>query len=133
MFLLGAILTLSTIVTFLIVRMLTGNIQLALVSMLLLNFVDVQIQWSIQVLAMSFGIAIYAFIIFFALKIYLKPEDKIKYIPFMLVFLGIIVWTHTISAFITLVSLLALVVGYVLYEILYNQNLLSFRSQNAQL
>ena len=29
------------------------NIQLALVSMLLLNFVDVQIQWSIQVLAMS--------------------------------------------------------------------------------
>lgn len=133
MFLLGAILTLSTIVTFLIVRMLTGNIQLALVSMLLLNFVDVQIQWSIQVLAMSFGIAIYAFIIFFALKIYLKPEDKIKYIPFMLVFLGIIVWTHTISAFITLVSLLTLVVGYILYEILYNQNLLSFRSQNARL
>ena len=133
MFLLGAILTLSTIVTFLIVRMLTGNIQLALVSMLLLNFVDVQIQWSIQVLAMSFGIAIYAFIIFFALKIYSEPEDKIKYIPFMLVFLGIIVWTHTISAFITLVSLLALVMGYILYEILYNQDLLSFRSQNAQL
>lgn len=133
MFLLGAILTLSTIVTFLIVRMLTGNIQLALVSMLLLNFVDVHIQWSIQVLAMSFGIAIYAFIIFFALKIYLKPEDKIKYIPFILVFLGIIVWTHTISAFITLVSLFALVAGYILYEILYNQNLLSFRSQNAQL
>ena len=133
MFLLGAILTLSTIVTFLIVRMLTGNIQLALVSMLLLNFVDVQIQWSIQVLAMSFGIAIYAFIIFFALKIYLKPEDKIKYIPFMLVFLGIIVWTHTISAFITLVSLFALIVGYILYEILYNRNILAFKSQNVQL
>ncbi len=133
MFLWGVILALSTIVTFLIVRMLTGNVQLALVSMLLLNFVDVQIQWSIQVLAMSFGIAIYAFIIFFALKICLKPEDRRKYIPFMLVFLGIIVWTHTISAFITLVSLLALVVGYILYEILYNQNLLSARSQNAQL
>ena len=133
MFLLGAILTLSTIVTFLIVRMLTGNIQLALVSMLLLNFVDVQIQWSIQVLAMSFGIAIYAFIIFFALKIYSEPEDKIKYIPFMLVFLGIIVWTHTISAFITLVSLFALIVGYILYEILYNRNILAFKSQNVQL
>lgn len=133
MFLLGAILTLSTIVTFLIVRMLTGNVQLALVSMLLLNFVDAQIQWSIQVLAMSFGIAIYAFIIFFALKIYSEPEDKIKYIPFMLVFLGIIVWTHTISAFITLVSLFALIVGYILYEILYIRNILSFKSQNAQL
>ncbi len=133
MFLWGAILALSTIVTFLIVRMLTGNVQLALISMLLLNFVDAQIQWSIQVIAMSFGIAIYAFIIFFALKIYLKPEDKLKYIPFMLVFLGIIVWTHTISAFITLVSLFALVLGYILYEILYNRNILSFRSQKAQL
>lgn len=133
MFLWGVILTLSTIVTFLIVRMLTGNVQLALVSMLLLNFVDAQIQWSIQVLAMSFAIAIYAFIIFFALKIYLKPKDRIKYLPFMLVFLGIIVWTHTISAFITLVSLFALVVGYILYEILYNRNILSFQSQTARL
>jgi len=133
MFLWGVILTFSTIVTFLIVRMLTGNIQLALISMLLLNFVDVQIQWSIQVLAMSFGIAIYAFIIFLTLKIYSKPENKIKYIPFMLLFLGIIVWTHTISAFITLVSLFALVAGYILYEILYNRNILSIQSQNAQL
>ena len=133
MFLLGVILTFSTIVTFLIVRMLTGNVRLALISMLLLNFTDVQIQWSVQILAMSFGIAIYAFIIFFALKIYLKPEDKIKYIPFMLLFLGIIVWVHTISAFVTLVSLFALVVGHILYEILYNRNILLFRSQNAQL
>ena len=133
MFVLGVILTLSTIVTFLIVRMLTGNVQLALLSMLLLNFVDAQIQWSIQVIAMSFGIVIYAFIIFFVLKIYLKPGDKIKYIPFMLAFLGIIVWTHTISAFITLVSLFALVAGYILYEILYNRNISSFQSRNAQL
>ena len=133
MFLWGAILALSTIVTILIVRMLTGNVQLALISMLLLNFVDAQIQWSIQVIAMSFGIAIYAFIIFFALKIYLKPEDKLKYIPFLFVFLCIIVWTHTISAFITLVSLFALIAGYILYEVLYNRNILSFRSQNAQL
>lgn len=133
MFLLGVILTFSTVVTFLIVRMLTGNVQLALISMLLLNFADAHIQWSIQVIAMSFGIAIYAFIIFFALKISLKPQNKIKYTSFMLVFLGIIVWTHTISAFITLVSLFALIVGYILYEILYNHKFLSFRSQNAQL
>jgi hypothetical protein len=53
MFLLGAILTLSTIVTFLIVRMLTGNAQLALLSIATTGFPDVQIQWSIQVIAMS--------------------------------------------------------------------------------
>jgi hypothetical protein len=138
MFLWAVILTLSTIVTFLIVWMLTGNAQLALISMLLLNFLDDQIQWCIHVMAMTYGIAIYAFIIFLALMIYLKPEDKIRYIPFMLVFLGIIVWTHTISAFITLVSLMALIVGYILYEILYSRNtniwnILSFRSQNVRL
>ena len=133
MFLLGTILALSTIVTFLIVRMLTGNVQLALISMLLLNCVDAQIQWSIQVIAMSFGVAIYAFIIFFALKIYSKPEYKIRYIPFMIVFLCIIVWTHTISAFVTLVSLFALAVGCTLYEFLYNRDIFSFRSQNARL
>jgi len=133
MFLWGVFLALSTVVTFLIVRMLTGNVQLALISMLLLNFVDAQIQWSIQVLAMSFGITMYAFIILFVQKIYSRSEDKIKYILLMLVFLGAIVWTHTISAFITLVSLLALVAGYILYEILYNRNILSFQSKNAQL
>mgnify|MGYP007011677843 CR=1 FL=1 len=51
----------------------------------------------------------------------------------MLVFLGIIVWTHTISAFITLISLLALVVGHILYEILYYRNIHSIQSRNAQL
>ncbi len=138
MFLWAVILTFSTIVTFLIVWMLTGNVQLALISMLLLNFVDDQIQWCIHTMAMTFGIVIYAFIIFFALKVYLEPKDKLKYIPFMLVFLYIIVWTHTISAFITLVSLLALVVGYILSEILNNQNIynwiiLPFRSQSVRL
>ena len=133
LFLLGVILAISTIVTFLIGLMLTGNVRLALISMLLLNFTDAHIQWSIQVIAMSFGIAIYAFIIFFALRIYSKPEERLKYIPFMLTFLGIIVWVHTIAAFITLLSLFLLIMGYILYDVVYNKNILSFRSENAQL
>jgi len=132
MFLWGAILTFSTLVTFLIVRMLTGNTQLALISMLLLNFVDVHIQWSIQNIAMSFGIAIFAFIIFFVLRIYTNTENKIIYVSFMLIFLGLIVWTHTISAFITLVSLFALIMGHMLYEFLYDRNIRSFRSQTVR-
>lgn len=133
MFFLGVILTISTIVTFLIVRMLTGSNQVALISMLLLNFVDAHIQWSTQVIAMSFAIAIYAFIIFFALSVYLKPKSKTKYIALLILFLSVIVWTHTISAFITFVSLFALIAGYILYEIIYIHNIFSFRSQNAQL
>lgn len=133
MFVLGVILTLSTIVTFLIVRMLTENVQLALISMLLLNFTDVQIQWSIQVIAMSFAIAIYAFIIFFTLKVNSKSGNKNEFVALLIVFLSTIVWTHTISAFITLVSLFALVAGHILYEILYNRNIFSIQSRNTRL
>lgn len=133
MFLLGVILTLSTIITFLIVKILTKNVQLALISMLLLNFIDVHIQWSIQVIAMSFGMAIYAFIIFFALSVYSKPKSKTKFVALMLVFLSIIVWIHTISAFVTLVSLFALFIGRILYSIIYEKGYLSFKTQDAQL
>ena len=132
-FLLGLVLTFSTIITFLIVRLLAGNVQLALISMLLLNFADVHIRWSIQPIAMSFGLAIYAFIIFFALKISLEPEDKLKYIPFMLVFVSVVVWTHTISAFITLASLFALIAGYILYGMLYNQRIFPILNKNIRM
>ncbi len=133
MFLWAVILTLSTIVTFLIIRVLTGNVQLALISMLLLNFTSDQIQYCIHTMAMTFGVAVYAFIVLFALKIYSSPKHKARYIFCMLVLLCIIVWTHTISAFITLVSLFALMVGYILWEVYHSRDILSFQSKNAQL
>lgn len=133
LYLLGVVLTLSTIVAFLICRRLTGNNQLALVSMLLLNFADVNIQWSILVIAMSFAIALYAFIIFFAMRIYSETKKRSVFVALLLVFLSIIVWTHTISAFVTLVSLFALISGAALYEILYVRNPFFVLSRSTQL
>jgi len=135
MFVLSMILTFSTIATFLIVKMLTGDVQIALTSMLLLNFIDSQIQWSIQVIAMSFGIAIYVFIIYFVLNRYLNPNPGYgpKYASLLIIFLIIVVWIHTISAFITLVSLLALVLGVILYEIIYTKNLSITQSLNRSI
>lgn len=124
-FMLSIILTLSTIITFMIARMLTGDIQIALTSMLLLNFTDAHIQWSIQVIPMSFGIAIYVFTIYFALNRYLNPNPRYgsKYASLLIIFLIIVVWAHTISTFIILVSLLSLVLGVILYEIIYMRDL----------
>lgn len=65
MFLIGTVLTLSTIFVYLITKKITGNINLALFSMLLINFADFHIQWSIEVIAMSFGIAIYTILLYF--------------------------------------------------------------------
>jgi len=132
MFFLGVILTASTVVTFLIVKMFTGNNQLALLSMLILNFIDAQIQWSIMIIAMSFAIAIYAFIIFLTLKVCIKPENKKINLILLFVFFCLMVWTHTISTFITLVSIFALVCGYIIIEMIYGKKSFSIQSFSAR-
>lgn len=133
MFLLGVDLTFSTIVPFLIIRMLTGNDRIALIAMLLLNFSDAGIQWGVQIIAMSYGIAIYVLILYLALKILSNPNGKIKYSSLLFLFLFVIVWTHTISAFISLVSLLALTVGRILYDVFYARKSFSIETRSVQI
>jgi hypothetical protein len=117
MFIIGAVLALSTIFVYLIVKKITNNINLALLSMLLLSFADFHIRWSIEVIAMTFGIAVYAIIIYLILKT--KEKHQLVYVSFLILFLFIITWTHTISAFIALVSILLLYVGSSLYNQIY--------------
>lgn len=131
LFLIGVILTISSIFSFLIVRLLTGNVQLALFSMLLLTFADAYIQWSIQVIAMSFGIALFSIIIYTTLKIFINPDSRHIFFPLLLVFLSVIIWTHTISAFITLVALCALLIGYIFSEMLISKNYSSLYSRTS--
>jgi len=131
MFFLGVILTFSTIVTFLLTRMLTGNIQLALLSMLILNFIDVHILWSVEVIAMSFGIVIYAFIIYIFIYRYSNSMSNPNFAFFLLIFLFLSVFTHTIGAFITLISLVVLVVAIVFCEATFNRS--SIRSHNLRI
>ena len=117
MFIIGAVLALSTIFVYLFVKKVTNNINLALLSMLLLNFADFHIQWSIEVIAMSFGIAIYTILIYLILK--KSEKHQILYALFLTLFLFIITWTHTVSAFIALTSILSLYVGSLLYTQIY--------------
>lgn len=104
MFVISAVLALSTVFVYLIVKKITNNANLALLSMLLLNFADFHIQWSIEVIAMTFGIAIYAIIIYLILK---KEEHQLIYTSLLIMFLFIIIWTHTVSAFIALISVIS--------------------------
>ena len=120
MFIIGAVLTLSTIFVYLIVRKITNNINLALLSMLLLNFADFHIQWSIQVIAMTFGIAICAIIIYLILKT--QEKHQLIYTALLILFLFVIVWTHTVSGFIALVSVISLYVGSLIYRGIYEED-----------
>jgi hypothetical protein len=120
MFILGAVLALSTIFVYLIVKKITNNINLALLSMLLLNFADFHIEWSIEVIAMTFGIAIYAIIIYLILKT--KEKHQLLYTSLLIIFLFIIIWTHTVSGFIALVSVISLYVGSFVYRSIYREH-----------
>lgn len=114
-------LTLSTIFVYTYVKKITNSFQLALFSMLLINFSDFHIQWSVQLIAMSFGISIYTMIIY--LLIEQKKKLNIIFGTFLVLAVFVITWTHTISTFIYLVSLVSLCTGSYIYEYIYtNKN-----------
>lgn len=113
MFILGIILIFSTIFSYLIVKEITNNTKLSLVSILLLNFADHHIQWSIEIIAMSFGISLYTIIIYLILR--KERNNKFIYASLLVFYFYIIIWTHTISTFITLISLIALYISSKIY------------------
>lgn len=126
MFVVGAVLVLSTIFVYLIVKNITNNTNLALFSMLLINFADFHIQWSIQVIAMTFGIAFYTIGIY--LLIAQKDKFAVIYKLFLILFIFLITWTHTVSSMILMVSLISLYIGSFIYKYIYSDTNISAKS-----
>ena len=121
MFCLGGVLTLSTMFVYLIVKKVSGNVNLALFSMLLINFADFHIEWSYYVIPMSFGIAIYTILIYLTLK---KGEKhQLLYTSILISYLFIITWTHTIASLIALVSVICLYLGSFIYSAAYGKGI----------
>ena len=123
MFVVGAVLVLSTIFVYLIVKNITNNTNLALFSMLLINFSDFHIQWSVQVIAMTFGIAFYTISIY--LLIVQKDKFAVIYKLFLILFIFLIIWIHTVSSLIFLVSLISLYAGSIIYKLIYSDKNIS--------
>ncbi len=119
MFVIGAILALSSIFVYFIVKCLTNNMNIALFAVLLVNFADFHIQWSIEVIAMTFGIALYTIVLYLVIKNW-KRQDKV-YQALLLLYIFLIIWTHTVTTYIALVSLFALAIGGITYPIIYSE------------
>lgn len=112
--LIGMILVLSTIFEYLLVKNVTSSETYALFSVLLLNFADFHIQWSIEIIAMTYGIAIYTFLLYI---ITIKKDGYIyPYNILSLLCIYIITWTHTVTSFIALVSIVSFLIGIKLYQ-----------------
>ncbi|BAI60850.1 conserved hypothetical protein [Methanocella paludicola SANAE] len=116
MFIVGAALALSTVFVYLLVKTITSNENIALISMLLLNFADFHLEWSIEIIAMSFGLSLYALLLFLMFR--KKEFDKMNYSLIIFTFI-LITLTHTISSFIAFITLISLYVGSIIYGKLY--------------
>ena len=88
--------------------------------MLLLNFADFHIERSTFVIAMSFGITIYTIIIYLILKA--NEKHQLIYTSLLILFLFVIIWTHTVSGFIALISVISLYVGSFIYQAIYEKH-----------
>jgi hypothetical protein len=116
----GLIVTISTIFVYLIAKNITKDNTISLLATLLINFADFHIRWSIEVIAMTFGIALYTMTIYIIINKDIKNKEIHKL--FLVVFVLIVTWTHTISSFISLISLASLYIGSFLYGLLYQRN-----------
>jgi len=121
-FIIGTLLTLSTVFVYLIVHNITRDPKISLLAMLLINFVDYHIQWSIQVIAMSFGLALFTILIYLIIK---KEKKPLVFTILIMVLLFDIIWTHTISAFIVAIFLLSIYIGLTWFKYLFNDSRLT--------
>ena len=121
-FIIGVALIVGSIFVYLIVRFVTGDEHIALLSLLLLNFFDSHIQWSAQIIAMSLGIVLYSFILYLFFKsIYWKAAHRYVSSSILFLLMFLIIWTHTVSSFIMLVTLVTILLSTFIYRILYEK------------
>ncbi|MDR7666074.1 hypothetical protein RG963_09865 [Methanosarcina sp. Z-7115] len=118
MAIIGMIVPLSTIFVYLIAKNLTNNTRIALLSMLMLNFADFHIEWSIEVIPMSFGLAIYTMILYMTLE---RNKNEAFYASISILFISIIMWTHTVSSFIAVVSIVSIYIGRLFFRSIYGE------------
>lgn len=119
MFVVGSVLALSTIFVYLMVKCLINNTNIALFAVILVNFADFHIQWSIEVIAMTFGIALYTIVLYVVIRSWKQPKKVFQILLLLYIFL--IVWTHTVTTFVALISLFALAIAGITYPIIYSE------------
>lgn len=117
MFGISIVLIFSTIFIFLLVQKIYGNVVLGAISVLLLNFAEFHIEWSIEVIAMSFGLAIYSILLYILFITEYTKKVIYKFLLILMIF--ILTWTHTIATFIALISFISLRLGQIIYDRIY--------------
>lgn len=117
-FLISILLVISTIFVYLISYIVTYNKSISFFVVLLINFADYHIQWGIQIIAMTYGLIVFCIIIYLALK---EEVSILIYKIILILSIFILIWTHTISAFISFALILSLYVVQKVYKFIFKE------------
>lgn len=120
MSIIGALAVISTLFVYLIAKNITKDDTVSLLVALLINFADFHIRWSIEVIAMTFGVVLFTAAVYIIVNKDLKNQVIIQIL--LIASIILISWTHTISSFILLISIISLYSGSLFYELLYKRN-----------
>lgn len=115
MFFISIALVLSSIFFYLIVEEIFDNKNVALLSTLLLDISEHHLLWGILIIAMSFGIAIYTFLIYLVLKRN-SGKNPVIYRTLLLLNIMLIVYSHVVAAFIGSISYINIYIWQNLYD-----------------
>lgn len=118
MYLWSIIIVFSTIFVFLCVNEISKNIKLALMALVLINFADFHIEWGIDVIAMSVGISFYTISIYLFIKNCITRDLSHSFLSIILAIT--LVFTHTISGFVFLITIMLLYFGIKIYPFIYH-------------
>lgn len=114
MFIISIVLVLSSIFFYLFIKEIFNDERVALFSTLLLNMSEHHLFWGIFIVAMSFGIAIYTFLIWLLIKQSSK-KYLMTYRSFTILNTILIVNSHVVAAFIGIISYINIYIWQSLY------------------
>jgi hypothetical protein len=112
-------LVISTICVYLFARKYFGN-KIGLLALLIINLTDYNILWGSAPQTTSFGLTLYYFIIY-SLSNTIEGINAKKWALICILFIITIIFTHVVSSFILVTTIMLFLLGSLLYKILYNR------------
>lgn len=112
----GLPLMLSTIFVFLIGRN-VANVKVGLLAALLLNLADFHLSFGIQLIATTYGIALFTIIVYLLIRD--RGNLRVSTVALTILLLLTMVITHTMSAFVMFCFILFFLIGIYVYKLAY--------------
>ncbi len=110
----------STIFLFLFAKEIFSE-KIGLLAMLIVNITDFHIYWGSAPQTTSFGIILYFFILFTFSKV-INAKNNIKWIEISLILIPTMILTHAVSSFIFLITSIGIIIGSIMYIVLFNKS-----------